>query len=182
MNKLQLLKNMGFRINWSLVRIGYCGEKNIPPQLTKNEVVDFASLILETARKEDYEPLAVLITGSKNKSEFIEALDTLSKSEITCSALEYKKWRVFLVKQTLEKIDTDYTSGLLQLTELWISLGLPNDSPHIVQGRNNSITPQEYYSKKTFDNIVIRHREWVEKEINNICSEEKAHSLGKVKW
>lgn len=173
MNKLQILKNMGFHISWLLVKIGYCGEKNIYPQLTKNEVADFASMMIETARKEDYEPLSMLIVGSESEREFIEAINSLSKGEITNLEIEYKKWRVFLVKQTLDKIDIDYTSGLLQLTELWISLGLPNDSPHIIQGRNNSMTPQEYYTKETFENILLRHKKWIAKEIQKICSEEE---------
>ena len=50
------------------------------------------------------------------------------------------------------------------MTELWDSLGFPEDSPHIVQGVNNTLSPNEYYSQENYDELYRLNYEWFMKE------------------
>ena len=49
-----------------------------------------------------------------------------------------------------------------------MKLGFPEDSPHIFQGRNNNITPEEYYTQENYDYLYEKHIEWLQKEIKSI--------------
>ncbi len=54
----------------------------------------------------------------------------------------------------------------MELTELWVQFGYPEDSPHIIQGRGNNISPTEYYTQSNYDKLYIKNKEWLEKELS----------------
>ena len=65
----------------------------------------------------------------------------------------------------LKKKNTKYIEGLIELTELWDKLGFPSDMPHIVQGRNNTISPSEYYSQENYDKLYDINCDWFKTEL-----------------
>ena len=75
-----------------------------------------------------------------------------------------------MVAKRIEKKNPSYIDGLMELSDLWIELEFPNDSPHIFQGRENNITPQEYYTKQNYDKLFSKHKEWLKNEINYVLS------------
>ncbi|MBD5480195.1 MAG: DUF2247 family protein [Lachnospiraceae bacterium] len=64
-------------------------------------------------------------------------LDELAEQENAQDDFEGRKIRAVIVSNALRVKNDDYINGLLDLTDLWIDLGCPNDSPHIIQGREN---------------------------------------------
>ena len=69
----------------------------------------------------------------------LDFLKKLSLKEKTTFNLEFRKWRIIYVINTIKNIDkNDYISGLIELGDLWEKLGYPQDTPHIIQGRFNT--------------------------------------------
>jgi len=58
--------------------------------------------------------------------------------------------------------------GLIAFTEFWARFDYPDDSPHVVQGQNNCITPQEYYTKQNYDDMIIRHKNWLKSKLEYV--------------
>jgi hypothetical protein len=56
----------------------------------------------------------------------------------------------------------------MSLFDFWAQLDYPIDSPHVIQGRGNNITPEEYYTQENYDNIYNMHVDWLKKEIKYI--------------
>lgn len=56
--------------------------------------------------------------------------------------------------------------GLMGLTELWLELGYTTDSPHIIQGKDNSISPVEYYTDANYNYLYEKNKYWLEDEVN----------------
>jgi hypothetical protein len=54
--------------------------------------------------------------------------------------------------------------GLLALTEFWQSFGFPSDSPHVIQGRGNTISPAEYFQQNNLNRLLSLHRKWIQQE------------------
>ena len=75
-----------------------------------------------------------------------------------------RKWRLILLQETLDTLPTDPVYALTELTDFWLSFGFPSDSPHFVQGRGNSMLPNEYYTGAFRDRILAGHQAWIEKE------------------
>lgn len=155
-----------FNINYTLLKIGYMGEKDIKPILSKKEIIDY-SLEKIKEMESGYELIVELIS-SNDDIEFNEKLNKLVKKENIDYDLQIRKWIVFLVKDKLNSISKDYFEALMELTELWVSLGIPSNCPHVIQGRNNTISPEEYYTKENYKMLLEKNIKWVNNEIINI--------------
>lgn len=59
------------------------------------------------------------------------------------------------------------------LTELWLELGYTSDSPHIIQGKNNSISPVEYYTDANYNYLYEKNKCWLKDEINFLIQNQK---------
>lgn len=160
-----------FNINCTLLKIGYYGEKNILSQLSKQEIYEYSKEILNEI-DEEYD-LIVQLISAYDDYEFSEILNKLAREENVDYDIQLRKWIVYLVNKELTNISKDYFEGLMQLTELWISLGLPVECPHIIQGKNNTISPEEYYTKETYELLLEKNIKWVNDEIFNINMLEK---------
>ena len=71
-----------------------------------------------------------------------------------------------LIKKIKYGINMDV--GIAELTDLWIGLDYPADSPHIIQGRGNNISPRDYYTKKNYDKLYAKNTAWLETELSNL--------------
>lgn len=172
MSNITKLEEMGFKINWTLLKIGYQGLDFLPKVLTIGDICDYAINKLEFLEF-DYELIAQLAGMENDQYELCEVLTKLTKSEKVETIYQIRKWTVLIVKQELEKLPIEYTDGLLKLSDLWVSLGLPDYCPHIIQGRNNKYTPQEYYTQDMYDRLVHENASWIEDEIKFINLQEK---------
>ena len=80
-------------------------------------------------------------------------------------AIERRKIRLAIVYDVIKEKNHNFVDGLIQLTELWDKLDYPKDSPHTVQGRNNKISPNEYYTQENYDKLYKANCEWFRKEL-----------------
>ena len=64
------------------------------------------------------------------------------------------------------KKNNDFIDGLLELTDLWCKLDYPKDSPHVIQGLDNFLSPTEYYTKENYDILYKKNYEWFVKELS----------------
>ena len=163
---IQQLKELGFRINWTLLKIGYEGQTYLPKLISIDNILQYAECLMETM-KSGYESIVQLII-SKDEMEFQDELEKLVMSETVNVSIQQRKLRVYVVQTALENLPADYLNGLFELNDLWVSLGLPNDCPHIIQGRDNLYTPQEYYTQAVFDLLLAKNKQWVLDEIKAI--------------
>lgn len=168
-NIVEKLQAIGFKITWTLLKFGYEGQGWFLPQLITSETISqYAEHLVETMES-DFQLIAQLISP-KNDLEFREILELLTRGEIVDESVQLRKLRIYVVLEALENLPNDYFSGLLALADLWISLGFPEDCPHVFQGRNNSYTPQEYYTQDVFDSLLEQNNQWVKNEIEYIKS------------
>lgn len=170
-NIIHKLQAFGFEINWTLLKIGYEGQGFLP-KLISSDIISQHSESLVGKMESGYE-LIVQLIGPENELEVGQVLEKLSRQENADQSIQQRKLRVYVVLEALKTLPNDYFNGLLELTEIWVSLGLPDDCPHIVQGRNNAYTPQEYYTQDIFNDLLAKSKQWAKEEIEYIKSLEK---------
>jgi len=49
-----------------------------------------------------------------------------------------------------------------------LARGESNNSPNIIQGVNNTMTPNKYYSDENYLKIISNHNLWIKKELNKL--------------
>ena len=164
MMKLERFKKNKLPVNWATILIGWNGPGKFTRILTGQEIIEYALELIESDSNV-LEEVWLLVGCNKNDTEEIQDL-LVKLASVECNeANEVLKWQIVLLQDELEKIDKRPLYGLLQLTEFWDKFNYPSDSPHIVQGMNNEVSPEEYYTKENFDNLIRAHNEWVEKKL-----------------
>lgn len=172
MNKLKELENMNFKITWKLINIGLFGYELINSQITKKDIYDYEEELLAN-NSFKFNDVVLLTDKSLSDTEFRELIYKFSKNEKTEMEFESEKWIVYLTKKMLDTLNKkDYFNSLLEISEFWISLGQPKNSPHIFQAVNNNITPKEYYTKEMFEKVLYIHEKWIKKEVKQISIRE----------
>lgn len=159
MIKIEDIKRLGLLITWKLLYKGICER-----QLGEEDVIMYAIEKLEEGdtRKEICELAGTYVDERK---EICNLLDELAEQENAPDDFEGRKIRAAIVSKALRVKNDDYINGLLDLTDLWIDLGCPNDSPHIIQGRENDITPMEYYTIANYNFLYEKNIEWLKREL-----------------
>lgn len=170
-NKLKEIQKNKFRITWKLIEIGYFGYEFIQPQISKQDICEYAEIILQD-KESNYNEIAQLIAEKLDDYEFNIILHKLAKQEEGDVEREYYKWTIYLTRKMLESLENDYFEDLLTINEFWISLGQPKYSPHMFQAVKNSISPQEYYTKEMYDLILNKHKEWIKCQTEKIIQME----------
>lgn len=168
-NSLEQLVHFGFKINWTLLQIGYLGCDFIPSVFTKGDISSYALNQLEST---DDILVAMLADTNNTEYEFERILERLARNEDVNVDNQIRKLRVLILFRHFRTLPYDYTDGLIELTEIWISLGLPNDCPHIIQGRGNSLSPSTYYTKEMYETLKKRNIDWLDNEISYIKKQE----------
>ncbi|HBC31433.1 MAG TPA: DUF2247 domain-containing protein [Clostridiales bacterium] len=159
----------GFKVSWTLLNIGFNGSQKFKKQLDGQDIIKYAITKME-AGDESADVVLLASSHCANTEEINELLSKLSKSEKVECDKEYRKWRVIYILKHLPNTEDDCIQGLIELGDIWASLDFPDDSPHIFQGRNNSITPNEYYTQENYISLLERHRMWLDKEITELRS------------
>ena len=165
MIKLEDFKKNGFKITWKLLYVSF---NNSNYSLSSREIIDYATSLLN-----DYidKNISCLAACQIDEIDYInQYLEILSENEDSDYNIEEKKVRLIYILKNMPNYNTDYITGLIELGNIWASLDFPEDSPHIFQGRNNTICPNDYYTRDNYDYLYQRHLEWIEREkekINN---------------
>lgn len=159
MIKIESVKQLGLSITWRLLYIAIC-EK----QLQGEDVIEFAFEKLE--KGDDRSEVCELAgTYADEQEEIKKLLWDLISQENTQNSFEKRKLRAAIVSDVLEIKNDNYINGLMELTDLWSSLGYPDDSPHTIQGRDNHITPSEYYSVDNYNILYQKNVDWLRTEL-----------------
>ena len=170
MNKLRLLIEKQLKLNWVTILIGWEGPGKYTPQLIPKDIIEFAT---ELVTNEDNQPESVWILAGTSENDVTEVenlISQLAQSETVDRETELRKWRAILVEDALNNLSDDPLYGLIGLTEVWGNFDYPTDSPHSVQGVNNSLSPQEYYTQDNYNHIIELHRAWIENEFKILRS------------
>lgn len=156
---------MNLPITWTLIDIGFKGSEIFRDELTANEIIDYAiSLLTNDNYFEEVAELA--IEREENKEEINRYVNILSSYEKCDKNKEFEKWVLCYVNKMLQKKCKNCIDGLIELGDIWLKLGMPKDSPHIFQGVNNTITPQEYYTMQNYENLYRAHINWVKNKLS----------------
>lgn len=176
MNKLDALEKLGFKISWKLVCLGLFGDAGIPPVLTRGEVIAYLtdSLIDVGGQIDD---IVRLICEENDSAKFDARLRQLADGDSADTALQKRKWRAYLLKNTLDNMSGDCLRGLLELMEFWMSMGKPDDCPMIFPDHADKESVQSYFTKEAYELQVMKNRGWLEEEISGIIRLEKQHAI-----
>lgn len=167
MIKIEDFRKYNFKITWKLLNIGFKGSDIFANQLQPSDVLEHA---IEKMEAYECDELVCELASEyvKNTETIDSLLRQLSNREHTDESLELRKWRVVFVAQKVKEKNDNCINGLMDLGDLWIHMGYPEDSPHIFQVRDNSITPEQYYTDENYSKLFERHIIWLEKEVEFI--------------
>jgi hypothetical protein len=156
----------GFRITWRLLDIGFRGSALFSDQLSSRDIIDYATNKL--VESDDTDIIALACEYEPNTDKVAELLGKLANKENSEYDHEFTKWKVVYVLTYLPKDDADYIQGLVDIGDIWVDLGFPQDSPHIFQGVENEITPEEYYTLANYKLLHQRHLDWISERISQL--------------
>lgn len=171
MNKLYVLKELGFRISWKLLAIGLYGIDEIPPSITRIDITNYLEDSL-TEINEQTDNMVALICEKDDFEKFDKLLKKLASQDTTDSVIQKRKWRVCLLKTVINNINDDWLQGLLELMEFWISMGRPEDCPMLFPSNDNKKSVQKFYTQASYDLNLSRNRKWLNEEIAKILKAE----------
>ncbi len=168
MIKIADIKELKLNITWRMLYRGLL-EKQIPI----NEIVEYAMEQLE--KGDDRIEICELAGSSDNDLEDImNILYELADEEKSQDDLEDRKLRATRVNNFLKDKYSNCIDGLMGLTELWLELGYTTDSPHIIQGKDNSISPMEYYTDANYNYLYEKNKSWLEDEVHYLIKNQKS--------
>jgi hypothetical protein len=174
MMKIKDFKKVGFKITWKLINIGFSENGTFKDMLDVNDILDYARNMLGEGTLDEH-VLELASEYSDSIDNIKDILNELSEDESSDYELEYRKWRVMYLSQNLIFNEKNFVNGLMELNDLWIFLDYPEDSPHIFQGRNNEITPQQYYTEENYKKLYEKNLLWLNNEIKDICKQDKRY-------
>lgn len=182
MNKLHVLENMGFKISWKLLYIGLYGEDEIPVSLTCDEVCDYLDSLLKVIYGQT-DNIITLIGEKEDSEKFEKLLKKLADEDDFNIGIQKRKWRAYLLQNVIENIHEDWFEGLLELTEFWITMGMPADCPLTLPRSGKKKAVQEYYSQPSYECNLNKNREWLKEEIRSMMQWEasKVSALNEIK-
>ena len=167
MIKIADIKELKLNITWRMLYRGLL-EKQIPI----SEIVEYAMEQLE--KGDDRIEICELAGSSDNDLEDImNILYELADEEKSQDDLEDRKLRATRVNNFLKDKYSNCIDGLMGLTELWLELGYTADSPHIIQGKDNSISPVEYYTDANYNYLYEKNKYWLEDEVHYLIQNQK---------
>lgn len=167
MIKIADIKELKLNITWRMLYRGLL-EKQIPI----SEIVEYAMEQLE--KGDDRIEICELAGSSDNDLEDIMSiLYELADEEKSQDDLEDRKLRATRVNNFLKDKNSNCIDGLMGLTELWLELGYTADSPHIIQGKDNSISPVEYYTDANYNYLYEKNKCWLKDEVHFLIQNQK---------
>ncbi len=169
MNRLYLIKKIGFKVTWKLISVGLYGNREIPVLISRKDITLFLNELLmnNNACADD---IIALLCEENYPTDFdvlLHKYASIDKSELP---IQNRKWKACLLMEVLDAISEDHLQGILELIEFWVSMNVPNDCPQKFPIPNNKESINEYFSQESFQKLVDENRIWLEKEIADIIS------------
>ena len=167
MMKLEDFRKLNLLVTWTLIDIGYKGSEIFQDELSSNEIIDYAISLLNN---DNYLEEVAELSGERaeNTEEINRYIKILSAYEKCDKDKEFEKWIMCYVNKNIQKKYENCIDGLMELGDIWLKLGMPKDSPHIFQGVDNSILPQEYYTMQNYENLYQAHINWVKNKLSKM--------------
>lgn len=163
MIKLDDFKKNNILINWKLINIGCLGSEAFFKELDYEEITNYAISIFDEKNKN------ILRILSYNKDEYEEMgefIKELAIQENSDEKIAYKKWELIYIIKNLPPKRIDYIQGIIELQDIWAKIDFPKDSPLILQGLNNDISPEEFYTENNYLILYNLHMDWIKEKID----------------
>lgn len=163
MIKLDDFKKNNILINWKLINIGCLGNETFFKELDYEEITNYAISIFDEKNKN------ILRILSYNKDEYEEMgefIKELAIQENSDEKIAYKKWELIYIIKNLPPKRIDYIQGIIELQDIWAKIDFPKDSPLILQGLNNDISPEEFYTENNYLILYNLHMDWIKEKID----------------
>lgn len=164
-SKLELFQVNKLEVNWSTVLSGWRGFKKLPRQLSIKDIIDYAVSLVSNDDSQPDEVWQLAGLSINDNDEVENLLKKLVLKENYYEIDQQRKWMVILLEEMINDLPDDCIQGLITLTDFWDKFEFPNDSPHIVQGRDNTISPSDYYNQENYLKLIEVHKKWVDEEI-----------------
>lgn len=167
MIKIADIKELKLNITWRMLYRGL-SEK----QISIREIVEYA---MERLEKGDDRIEICELAGSREHDleDVMNTLYELANEEKSQDDLEDRKLMAVRVNKFLKDKNSNCIDGLMGLTELWLELGYTVDSPHIIQGANNCISPEEYYTDANYNYLYEKNKCWLKDEVHFLIQNQK---------
>lgn len=168
---IEKMKAVNIKANWGTLYLGWLGIGTCSRLISFEDIFKFGSHRLENHNAEEerliLELLALTGTTEENDTELVrKRLYTLAAFTKYNEDIEQRKWAVVLLKDLLIDLTRkNCITCLTELTSFWAQFGYPEYSPHVVQGRLNSIEPESYYTDKFCNTILTKHRKWISDQL-----------------
>ena len=132
---LEDFKNNNLKINWKVIDIGCLGSEIFKNELSYNDIINFSLEEFDEKNKLILRIVASNRDESQEMGYLVQELANMEKSEYK---LAFEKWKLVYIKKNF-----------------------PKDSPCILQGVKNNISPQEYYTEENYIYLYNRHLDWI---------------------
>ena len=167
---------MGFSITWKLILVGLFGRDQISALLTCEEMFDYLDEKLNVIDEKTDDIILVIC----ERDDIIRAktvVQKLAKKEHSELSLQIRKWRAYILKDTLDNLNSDFLQAILQLMNFWVLMGMPKDCPQEFPLQNNKLSKKEYFTRKMLEIIISQNTEWLKNEVDDIINIEKGQKL-----
>ena len=167
MIKIADIKELNLNVTWRMLYRGI-----LEKQILISEIVEYA---MEQLEKGDDRIEICELAGSNDNDldDVINIIYELADGEKSWDDFEYRKLRAVRVNNFLKEKHTNCIDGLMGLTELWFELGDTDDSPHIIQGKDNNISPVEYYTDANYNYLYEKNKHWLKEEVDFLIINQK---------
>lgn len=161
-------------MDWGVILQGW---KGVPGLSIKVKAADIAKFAIEELSHVEGSLTNIFVQLASaeclDEDEITNLLEKLCEKKNINLEVSLRKWRLIMLEELLNNISNDPIYDLINITEFWLSWENPPESPHIIQGVGNALTPNQYYSEENLENIVDVHRVWVAKEMQELNSSQK---------
>lgn len=167
MIKIADIKELKLNITWRMLYRAI-----LEKQISISEIVEYAMGQLE--KGDDRIEICELVGSNDNDlDDVLNILYELADEEKSQDDFEDRKLRAVRVNNFLKDKNTNCIDGLMGLTELWLELGYTDDTPHIIQGKDNNISPVEYYTDANYNYLYEKNKRWLSDEVNFLVIHQK---------
>ena len=161
MNCIEAFKKNNIQINWATINLGLRGPGKFDRQLSQIEISEFACSLIESDSSQPVEVFLLAGIVEEDTEIVYQHVSTLAGKEFYNPQIELRKWQIILLKSIMSELRQDPLYDLVRLTEFWEKFDYPDYSPHVIQGRKNNISPQNYYTFETLIDILNLHKKWI---------------------
>ena len=159
-------------VDYGVILQSWIGIPGVNIKLKYQDIIDFAIKRINNSPNELEENLLIDLTSVcfLDNAEITRILTELCDFEQVNITMSLRKWRLYLLKNILNDLETDALYVLIRLSEFWIEWQtvLIDPIPHLYQGVNNSMSPQDYYSEENMNRTIDIHKKWIENEIKSV--------------